>query len=183
MARPNSTKLSTICITIRPVGVVMSMFSVTGRLPAPTSAIRSLMLQHVLQGVRQPAALPDYRGVSLHACWFRMSGCSGGSASCTSASVERTFQVLADGLCVTDPALSPFRFAWLGDAPEAPAPTTMLVLLDRLDWMSAVGVGPAGAKRIYAARRARPVEGFLAGVGPLAGPPCRLRRLPFLKHR
>jgi hypothetical protein len=91
---------------------------------------------------------------------------------------------------VTDPALSPSRFAWLGDAPEAPAPTKMLVLLDGLDWMSAVGVGPAGAKRIYAARRAPPVEEgdimitqFLAGVEPLAGPPCRLRRLPILKHR
>jgi len=36
-------KLPTICIIIRPAGVVVSMFSVTERKPAPASAIRSMM--------------------------------------------------------------------------------------------------------------------------------------------
>lgn len=43
MARSNSAKLPTICIIIRPAGVVVSMFSVSDRKPAPAWAMRSMM--------------------------------------------------------------------------------------------------------------------------------------------
>jgi hypothetical protein len=43
MARLNSAKLPTVCIIIRPAGVVVSMFSVSDRKPAPEWAIRSMM--------------------------------------------------------------------------------------------------------------------------------------------
>jgi hypothetical protein len=43
MARSNSANDPTICIIIRPAGVVVSMFSVTERKPAATSAICSMM--------------------------------------------------------------------------------------------------------------------------------------------
>ncbi len=98
---------------------------------------------------------------------------------------KRTFQALVDGLTdvqqaaldgllVTDPALRRSRLAWLRDAPEAPAPTNMVALLDRLDWVRAVGIGPERARRIHAVRLTRLVEEgdimttqHLAGVEPL----------------
>jgi hypothetical protein len=43
MARSNLVKLPTICIIIRPIGVIVSMFSVSERRPALVSAIRSMM--------------------------------------------------------------------------------------------------------------------------------------------
>lgn len=43
IARSNSAKAPTICIIIRPAGVVVSMFSVTDRNPAPALPIRSMM--------------------------------------------------------------------------------------------------------------------------------------------
>ena len=51
MARSNSAKLPTICIIMRPAGMVVSMFSVSLRKPAP--ALDPLHdMQHVLQGRR-----------------------------------------------------------------------------------------------------------------------------------
>jgi len=83
-------------------------------------------------------------------------------------------QATLDGLLATDPALRRSRFAWLRDAPEAPAPTNMVALLDRLDWVRSVGVGPERAARVHPARFARLVEEggimtaqHLAGVEPL----------------
>jgi len=43
MARSNSAKAPTICIIMRPAGVVVSIASVIDRKPAPTSPIRSMM--------------------------------------------------------------------------------------------------------------------------------------------
>ena len=43
IARSNSAKAPTICIIIRPAGVVVSMFSVTERNPAPALRMRSMM--------------------------------------------------------------------------------------------------------------------------------------------
>src|SRR5215213_4037891 len=43
MARSNSAKAPTICIIIRPAGVVVSTLSVSERKPAPAPAIRSMM--------------------------------------------------------------------------------------------------------------------------------------------
>ena len=98
---------------------------------------------------------------------------------------QRTFHALADGiteaeqtaldrLLVTDPAVRRSRFAWLRDAPEAPAPTNMLALLDRLDWVRDVGVPGDRIAPIHPARLARLVEEggimtaqHLANVEPL----------------
>ncbi len=82
---------------------------------------------------------------------------------------QRTFQVLADGvteaeqaaldgLLATDPAIRRSRFAWLRDAPEAPAPGNMVTLLDRLDWMRGVGIGRDRTARVHPVRLARLVE-------------------------
>jgi Domain of unknown function (DUF4158) len=98
---------------------------------------------------------------------------------------KRTFQTLVDGLTdtehaaldgllATDPALRRSRFAWLRDVPEAPAPTNMVALLDRLDWVRGVGIGPERVIRVHPARLARLVAEsgimttqHLAGIEPL----------------
>jgi TnpA family transposase len=98
---------------------------------------------------------------------------------------QRTFHILADGiteaertaldgLLVTDPAVRRSRFAWLRDAPEAPAPTNMVALLDRLDWVRGVGIAGDRTARIHPARLTRLVEEgdimtaqHLANVEPL----------------
>ncbi|MDT7953463.1 MAG: DUF4158 domain-containing protein [Acetobacteraceae bacterium] len=98
---------------------------------------------------------------------------------------QRTFHALADGiteaersalqgLLVTDPAVRRSRFAWLRDAPEAPAPTNMVALLDRLDWVRSIGVARDQTAQVHPARLARLVEEggimtaqHLANVEPL----------------
>ena len=103
---------------------------------------------------------------------------------------QQTFNVLADGiteaertaldgLLVTDPAVRRSRFACLRDAPEAPAPTNMVALLDQLDWVRDVGVSGDQTAGIHPARLARLVEEgdimtaqHLAMSNPCAGPRC-----------
>ena len=70
-----------------------------------------------------------------------------------------------------DPALrGRSRFAWLRDAPEAPGPGNLLGLLDRLNWVRALGVDTGRAGRIHPARLARLVEeGGIATAQHLAG--------------
>jgi hypothetical protein len=64
-----------------------------------------------------------------------------------------------DGMLKPDPALrGRSRFAWLRDAPEAPGPGNILALLDRLEWVRALGVDTGRAERIHPARLARLVE-------------------------
>lgn len=67
-------------------------------------------------------------------------------------------QAALDGLLVTDPAIRRSRFAWLRDAPEAPAPGNMVALLDRLDWVRAIGLARKQTARVHPARLARLVE-------------------------
>ena len=71
------------------------------------------------------------------------------------------------------------RLAGLRDAPEAPAPTDMVALLDRLDWVRGIGVARERTTRVHPARLVRLVEEggimtaqHLANVEPCAGPPC-----------
>jgi TnpA family transposase len=96
---------------------------------------------------------------------------------------QRTFQLLGDGiteaeqaaldsLLVTDPAVRRSRFAWLRDAPEAPAPGNMVAL--RLDWVRAIGIARERTGRVDPIRLARLVEEggimtaqHLANVEPL----------------
>ncbi len=79
---------------------------------------------------------------------------------------KRVFQTLAEGLSdptrealesllALDPELRRSRFAWLRDYAESPAPTNLLALLDRLEYVRGLGVDAARARRIHPARLAR----------------------------
>ncbi|MFC7478250.1 Tn3 family transposase [Dankookia sp. GCM10030260] len=64
-----------------------------------------------------------------------------------------------DAVLKPDPALrGRSRLVWLRDAPQAPGPTNILALLDRLEWVRALGVGAGRTGRIHPARLARLVE-------------------------
>ena len=65
MARSNSAKAPTICIIMRPAGVVVSMFSVMERKPAPALAIRSMICSTSFSERRQAVELPDHHDVAL----------------------------------------------------------------------------------------------------------------------
>jgi hypothetical protein len=65
-----------------------------------------------------------------------------------------------DGMLKPDPVLrGRSRFAWLRDTPEAPGPSNILALLDRLEWVRALGADTGRAGRIHPARLARPGGG------------------------
>lgn len=79
---------------------------------------------------------------------------------------KKTFEVLAAGmpdaernallgLLTVDPELRRSRFAWLRDYSESPAPANIVSLLDRLDYVRAMGIDPTRAGRIHASRLAR----------------------------
>ena len=59
MARSNSAKAPTICVIIRPAGVVVSIASVKLRNPAPASPELLHDREQVAQRARQPIQLPD----------------------------------------------------------------------------------------------------------------------------
>jgi hypothetical protein len=82
---------------------------------------------------------------------------------------KKTFQALADGLTdakqdaldkllMLDPNVRRSRFAWLRDYAESPAPSNMLGLIDRLDYIRDLGIGSERTGRIHAARLDRLVE-------------------------
>ena len=82
---------------------------------------------------------------------------------------RRCFEALASGLTeadrqtlfallANDPELGRSRFAWLRDCPESPAPSNMVELLDRLEYVRSLGVDAERSKRIHPARFARLVE-------------------------
>ena len=81
---------------------------------------------------------------------------------------KRVFQALAEGLSKSnaarevlenlltlDPTLRRSRFAWLRGHSESPAPTNLLALLDRLEYVRGLGIDAAHAKRIHPARLGR----------------------------
>jgi TnpA family transposase len=79
---------------------------------------------------------------------------------------KRVFQALAEDLTDTtrdaleelltfDPALRRSRFAWLRDYAESPAPSNMLGLLDRLEYVRGLGIEASRARRIHPARLGR----------------------------
>ena len=79
---------------------------------------------------------------------------------------KRAFHALVEGLADTtrealeslltfDPALRRSRFAWLRGYAESPAPTNLLALLDRLEYVRQLGVDPGHLKRIHPARLSR----------------------------
>src|SRR3984957_47319 len=75
---------------------------------------------------------------------------------------KKTFETLAVGLSDTerdtltgllavDPELRRYRFAWLRDYSESPAPSNIVALLDRLEYARGLSIDPARAGLIHAA--------------------------------
>ena len=93
---------------------------------------------------------------------------------------KKTFEALAagmsdaerdtlTGLLAVDPELRRSRFAWLRDYSELPAPSNIVALLDRLEYARGLGIDPARAGRIHAARLARLIdEGAIMTVPHIA---------------
>ena len=50
------------------------------------------------------------------------------------------------------------RFAWLRDPPESPAPSNIIELLNRLEYVRDLGVGTDRARRIHPVRLSRLVD-------------------------
>ena len=82
---------------------------------------------------------------------------------------RRAFEALASGLTdanrhaleallTNDPEVGRSRFTWLRDCPESPAPSNMIELLDRLDYVRSLGVDADRARRIHPGRLVRLVE-------------------------
>jgi hypothetical protein len=72
-------------------------------------------------------------------------------------------------LLTVDPELRRSRFAWLRDYSESPAPSNIVALLDRLEYARGLGIDPARAGRIHAARLARLIdEGAIMTVQHIA---------------
>jgi TnpA family transposase len=82
---------------------------------------------------------------------------------------KKTFETLAagmsdserdtlTGLRTVDSELRRSRFAWLRDYSESPAPSNIVALLDRLEYARKLGIDPARAGHIHAARLARLID-------------------------
>lgn len=82
---------------------------------------------------------------------------------------QRAFEALASGLTdadrkaldallTNDPGGGRSRFTWLRDCPEAFAPSNMIELLDRLDYVRSLGVDADRARRIHPGRLVRLIE-------------------------
>jgi hypothetical protein len=90
---------------------------------------------------------------------------------------RKVFEALADGLTdaerdalesllTVDPEMRRSRFAWLRDYSESPAPSNIIALLDRLEFVRGLGIRPERAERIHAARLSR----FRCLLGSAPGP-------------
>jgi TnpA family transposase len=82
---------------------------------------------------------------------------------------KKAFEALADGLTDAagdaldrllrvDPEVRRSRFAWLRDYSESPAPTNIIALLDRLEYVRGFGIGAEHAARIHVARLGRLID-------------------------
>ncbi len=63
-----------------------------------------------------------------------------------------------DALLANDPEVGRSRFAWLRDCPESPAPSNMIELLNRLDFVRTIAVDAGRTRGIHPGRLARLVE-------------------------
>ena len=73
------------------------------------------------------------------------------------------------GLLRVDPEVRRSRFAWLRDYSESPAPSNIIALLDRLEYVRGLGIGAERSARIHAARLGRLVdEGAIMTVQHIA---------------
>ena len=82
---------------------------------------------------------------------------------------KKAFEALAEGLTDAtrealdkllrvDPDVRRSRFAWLRDYSESPAPTNIIALLDRLDYVRDLGIGAERSARIHGARLGRLID-------------------------
>lgn len=74
------------------------------------------------------------------------------------AGLKDTEVAALEALLATDPEVRRSRFAWLREHPESPAPSNMIELLDRLDFVRGLGINENRALRIHSARMSRLVE-------------------------
>lgn len=93
---------------------------------------------------------------------------------------KKVFAALADGLTTAerdaleklltvDPELRRSRFAWLRDYSESPAPSSIVALLDRLEYARGLGVDQRHARQIHPDRLHRLVnEGAIMTVQHIA---------------
>ena len=79
---------------------------------------------------------------------------------------KQVFHALAEGLTnatrealenllILDPVVRRSRFAWLRDYAEAPAPSNLLGLLDRLEYARGLGIDAASVRRVHPIRFGR----------------------------
>lgn len=112
---------------------------------------------------------------------------------------KKAFEALANGLTDAardaierllrvDPEVRRSRFAWLRDYSELPAPSNVIALLDRLEYVRDLGIGAERSARIHAARHARLVEEgavmtaqHIADLEPSDGQPSSSLRFPTSK--
>ena len=104
-------------------------------------------------GVLVPAATVLERIGLIARVRARKSAFEALTAGLTDADRERI-----DALLVNDPDVRRSRFAWLRDLPESPAPSNMVQLLDRLEYVRELGVGVDRARRVHPVRLGRLVE-------------------------
>jgi hypothetical protein len=82
---------------------------------------------------------------------------------------RRAFEALVSGLTnagkqglesllASDPDVRRSRYAWLRDCPESPAPSNMIELLDRLEYVRSLGIDADRVRRIHPNRLGRLVE-------------------------
>jgi hypothetical protein len=121
---------------------------------------------------------------------------------------KRAFQALADGLAeaerealdallAVDPELRRSRFAWLRDYSESPAPSNIIELLNRLEYVRCLKIGPEragcrlstahthnglfcrrmakGTATVIRPRSAPPSRGEISGAARTRRESCRLR--------
>jgi len=116
---------------------------------------------------RRPASLGDGAGADRVGC--PRTRAEEDLRDARSRAVRFSERDTLTGLLTVDPELRRSRFAWLRDYSESPAPSNIVALLDRLEYARGLGIDPARAGRIHAARLVRLIdEGAIMTVQHIA---------------
>ena len=118
--------------------------------------------------------------------WRRACARAGDAFDALASGLTDANRRALDALLTNDPEVGRSRFTWLRDCPESPAPSNMVELLDRLDYVRSLGVDADRARRIHPGRLTRLVEegGIMTAqhtspiLSPPGAPPSWWRRSP-----